>query len=189
MNATSSVQFRRLQQPEIETGEVTKRHRVAEVVFLKKLALLLSLFFLLQVLLDQSSPIVVEMLKDKCLVQRATHTGSLSCHLALGNLVRVCWKSSQRLDKVYQRGCLPMHGPCGALNQLFLKLLIVLDHFLLIVIEGIKCVVKWYHGLGDDTTSLGLAHIDLDEEGQRDVIKDVLSQAVEGVIGQVFKEF
>jgi hypothetical protein len=67
----------------------------------------------------------------------------------------------------------------------FVELLIVLDYFLLVVLQGIEGVEEWKHGLRE---MLSLTDVHLHEEGQRDVVEDVLSQTVECIVREVLEQ-
>jgi hypothetical protein len=69
VDSSPSVQLRRLQQPQVESSEVTERHAVPEEVLLQcPLLLIKSLFLLFDVLLYQASAVVVEVLEDESLL-------------------------------------------------------------------------------------------------------------------------
>ena len=71
VNPTSAVKLGGLQQPQVETGEVTERHRVPkEVLFQCPLLLVECLFLLFNMLFDEASPVVVEVLENKGLLVR-----------------------------------------------------------------------------------------------------------------------
>lgn len=67
----------------------------------------------------------------------------------------------------------------------FVKFLIVLDNLLLVVLKSIEGVEEGQHGLGK---MLRLTDVHLHEEGQGDVVEDILSQAGEGVVGEVLEQ-
>jgi hypothetical protein len=71
VDPSASVQLRRLQQPQVKTREMTERHRIPKEVLLQHALLLVKcLLLLLDVLLNQSPPVVVEMLEYKRLLIR-----------------------------------------------------------------------------------------------------------------------
>lgn len=70
MNTTTPVQLSRFKEPQVISGEMTKGHGVSEKVFFQgSLVVVKSVLFFFQVLLNETSPVVVEVLKDKSLVQ------------------------------------------------------------------------------------------------------------------------
>ena len=105
MDASTSVQLSRFEQPEIVPCKVTEWHGVPEQVFLKTF----SLFFILNVLLYESSLVVVEMLENELFVKWVF----LGAHLKL--CVRVC----------------------SLLRVVFFNLYVVLYYFLLYVFQCI----------------------------------------------------
>ena len=70
MNTTSPVQLGRFKEPEVKSGKMTEGHGVPEKVFLQcSLVVVQGVFLLFEVLLDETSPVVVEVFKDKGLFQ------------------------------------------------------------------------------------------------------------------------
>jgi hypothetical protein len=93
MYATAPVKLCWLQKPQIKPSKVTERHRVPEEVLLQRSLLLIKcLFFLLDVLFDESLPIVVEMLEDNSLlVWICWLAGTLSgCNQSFKLLLTLC---------------------------------------------------------------------------------------------------
>ena len=69
MNASSAIQFGRLQEPEVVTCEMAEGHRVPkEVLFEGTLMVIKGILLLFKMLLYKSLPIVVKVLKDKGLI-------------------------------------------------------------------------------------------------------------------------
>ena len=71
MNTTSPVQLCRFEEPQVISCEMTEGHSVSEKVFLQcPLVVVESVLLLFEMLLDETSPVVVEVLKDKSLFER-----------------------------------------------------------------------------------------------------------------------
>ena len=67
MDAAATVELGWLQEPQVEAGEVTERHGIPEeILFQYSLLLIKSFLLFFDMLLDQSSTVIIEMLKDKC---------------------------------------------------------------------------------------------------------------------------
>ena len=70
MDAAASVELRGLEEPEVETGEVTKGHGVAEEVLLQRALLIVQrVLLLLHVLLYQNFLVVIKVLENEGLVE------------------------------------------------------------------------------------------------------------------------
>ena len=124
MNTSSTVQFGWLQKPQVETCEVAKGHRVPEKVLLQCTLLLVKcLFFLLNMLFDQTLPVVVEMFEYKCLLIRVCWLvitlrigcdQSLKLLLTLSVFMTVAVGSGKQVGQ--QPGRLSTHGPIHRLS-------------------------------------------------------------------------
>ena len=70
MNSTSPVQLCWFEEPEVKTSKMAEWHSVPKKVFLQcSLMIVQGILLFFEVLLNETSPVVIEMLKDKSFFQ------------------------------------------------------------------------------------------------------------------------
>lgn len=157
------------------TCEVTEGHCVSEEVLLQSALLLVKCRLLfLDVLLDKTFTIVIEVLENKCLISWIVR---LRGYYSLWNPVvqgSQSWKQTDTLNLSRSSSC-----------KILLQLLIVADDLFLVVLQCIEGVEEGHHGLGKH---LSLANVNLNEECEGYVVEHVLSQSVESIHCQVLEE-
>ena len=148
-------------------------------------------------LLYQATAVVVEVLEDESLLVGVCRLPLIVVSLSIPThkrfqlllALRVVMGATGRGKQLrqYARRLRP-EGPAQVLQGplvVFVELLIVFHHLLLVVLQRVEGVEEGQHGLRE---MLRLTDVHLHEEGEGDVVEDVLSQAVEGVVGEVLEQ-